>query len=236
MDVSDYKFSESEILNLQQYRDNQTDVRLRIRFIALLMLASGLELNVTASVVGKSIKTIENWHRQYVTKGIDRLNFFQYVPKKTLLTDEQIEQIVKWVTERNPGKIKEISQHIKEHFKISYSNEAVRKLLKRNGLKLLRPKVVPGNPPNEEEQKENIRKYFEMKSSCDPGTVFLFGDGMHLVHQNVPALCWGDPQKPPVIKTNTGRKRLNILGAYNPDTHSFVHLTGEEKLRCRASY
>ena len=67
-----------------------------------------------------------------------------------------------------------------------------------------------------------------MKSSCEPGTVFLFGDGMHLVHQNIPALCWGDPPKPPVIKTNTGHKRLNILGAYNPDTHSFVHLTGEE--------
>jgi len=46
--------------------------------------------------------------------------------------------------------------------------------------------------------------------------------------QNVPALCWGDPQKPPVIETNTGRKRLNILGVYNPDTHSFAHLTGEE--------
>ena len=67
-----------------------------------------------------------------------------------------------------------------------------------------------------------------MKSSCEPATIFLFGDGMHLVHQNVPELCWGDPKKPPVIKTNTGRKRLNILGAYNPDTYSFVHLTGEE--------
>ncbi len=67
-----------------------------------------------------------------------------------------------------------------------------------------------------------------MKAASEPGTVFLFGDGMHLVHQNVPALCWGDPKKPPIIKTNTGRKRLNILGAYNPDTFSFVHLTGEE--------
>jgi transposase len=67
-----------------------------------------------------------------------------------------------------------------------------------------------------------------MKRSCDPGTVFLFGDGMHLVHQNVPGLCWGDPQDPPILKTNTGRQRLNILGAYNPDSHAFVHLTGEE--------
>lgn len=46
--------------------------------------------------------------------------------------------------------------------------------------------------------------------------------------QNIPGLCWGNPKKPPILKTNTGRQRLNILGAYNPDLHSFVHLTGEE--------
>jgi transposase len=67
-----------------------------------------------------------------------------------------------------------------------------------------------------------------MKAACEPGTVILFGDGMHLVHNNVPGLCWADPKDPLVLKTNTGRKRLNVLGAYNPDQHSFVHLTGEE--------
>jgi len=67
-----------------------------------------------------------------------------------------------------------------------------------------------------------------MKLTCKQGTVFLFGDGMHLIHQNVPGLCWGDPKNPPVLRTNTGRQRLNILGAYNPESHSFVHLTGEQ--------
>jgi len=67
-----------------------------------------------------------------------------------------------------------------------------------------------------------------MKSTSEPGTVFLFGDGMHLVHQNIPRLCWADPKAPPILRTNTGRQRLNILGAYNPDTHRFVHVTGEE--------
>jgi len=51
---------------------------------------------------------------------------------------------------------------------------------------------------------------------------------MHLIHQNVPGLCWGDPKNVPILKTNTGRQRLNIFGAYNPDSHSFIHLTGEE--------
>lgn len=51
---------------------------------------------------------------------------------------------------------------------------------------------------------------------------------MHLIHQNIPGYCWGDPKNIPIIKTNTGRQRLNILGGYNPDSHSFIHLTGEE--------
>jgi len=72
-----------------------------------------------------------------------------------------------------------------------------------------------------------------MKSRSEPGTVFLFGDGMHLVHQNIPQLCWADPKAPPILKTNTGRQRLNILGAYNPDTHRFTHITGEENCDAR---
>ncbi len=228
MDVSKYQFDDDEIVKLYSHRDNQPDARLKVRFIALLILAEGVELKTIASIIGKSIKTIENWHYQYVTKGIDSLNSFQYKPKQSYLTSEQIDQVVRWVKETNPGKTKEVREYIKDHFKVAYSNEAVRKLLHKKGLKVLRPKVVPGNPPSEEEQKKTVENYFEMKLNSEPGTVFLFGDGMHLIHQNVPGLCWGDPKDPPVIKTNTGRQRLNILGAYNPDTYSFVHLTGEE--------
>ena len=85
MDVSNYKFSDQEIELLNQYRDNQDDARLKARFIALLMLAEGIEVSKVASIIGKSIKTIENWHRQYVTKGIKSLNFFQYKPKQSYL-------------------------------------------------------------------------------------------------------------------------------------------------------
>jgi transposase len=228
MDVSKCQFEDDEIALLQEYRDKQTDARLKVRFIALLMLADGLESKTIASIIGKTIKTIENWHQQYLTKGIDSLNSFQYKPKQSFLTSEQIDQVVNWVKETNPGKIKQIREYIKNCFKVEYNGETVRQLLIKNGLKILRPKVIPGNPPSEEKQKEIIDKYFEMKRTSDEGTVFLFGDGMHLIHQNIPGLCWGDPKNPPVLKTNTGRQRLNILGAYNPDDHSFVHLTGEE--------
>lgn len=157
MDVSKYRFSDQEIEKLKQYRDNQDDARLQARFIALLMLAEGIELNKVASIIGKSIKTIENWLRQYVTKGIDSLNFFQYKPKQSYLNDEQIEQLKTWVKSTNPANLKQVRAYIIEQFKVKYSTEAIRKILHKKGLKLLRPKVMPGNPPSEEEQKKNRR-------------------------------------------------------------------------------
>jgi transposase len=228
MDIASYQFKSDEIQMLNKYRDEQQDVRLKIRFIALLMLAQGVSVEIIASSIGKSVKTIENWFQQYRAKGIDSLNSFSYKPKQAFLNQEQIEQLTTWVKRENPAKVKQIKAYIKEHYGVDYSVEAVRQLLHKHGLKLLRPKLIPGGSPSEEEQREFIEKYHAIKSSSKSGTVILFVDGMHLIHQLIAGLCWGDPLDPPVMETNTGRKRLNILGAYDPDSHSLVHLTGEE--------
>ena len=45
MDVSEYQFDDDEIVKLHDRRDNQPDVRLKVRFIALLMLAKGIEIH-----------------------------------------------------------------------------------------------------------------------------------------------------------------------------------------------
>lgn len=217
-----------EIDILKKYRDNQKDLRLKIRFIALLLIAENIVISVVASSVGKTVRTIENWYRIYLTEGPDALNFFQYKPKQCYLTDNQIEKVIAWIKKENPSDTKRICHYIKEHFGVAYCRSAVEKLLKKHGLKRLRPKLVPGNPPSEEKQLEFVGKYFELREFTDMGVTILFCDAMHLVHQTVPSFCWGDPKDPPIYKTNSGRQRLNILGAYDPVTHNLIHHTGEE--------
>ncbi len=151
-------------------------------------------------VVGKSVKTLENWGTQYVTHGIDSLNNFQYTPKQTSLKPTQIEQVVTWVKETNPAKTKQVKAYIQEQCGVAYSVETVRQLLLKQGLKFLRPKTEPGDPPSEDEQRAFVQKYETMKAESDPGTVLAFGDAMHLVHQNEPGFCWGDPRTPPCLK------------------------------------
>lgn len=228
MDLLGYTFNVNEILKLKEYRNKQSNARLKVRFIALLMLATGYKPENITDLLGMTLQTIVNWLQLYIDEGIERLNYFTYKPKECRLDENQISQLKIWVKEKNPGKIKQVARYIQDNFNIKYDNESVRILLKKNGLKVIRPKVIPGNPPSEEKQKNFVIDYFERKKTSETGMIFLFGDGMHLVHQNIPSLCWGDPKHPPIIKTNTGRMRLNILGAYNPDDHSFLHLTGEE--------
>ena len=181
MDISSFEFSNEEIVRLEQYRDRQQDARLKVRFMALLMIAKGIAIRDVAAITGVAMKTIENWQHQYLTKGIDCLNSFQYKPKQPYLSDEQTQSLCQWVKSTNPAHLKQIRAYIIEQFGVKYTIEAVRKLLHKQKLKLIRPKVVPGNPPSEEVQKKKIAAYFEMKSTCEPGTVFLFGDGMHLI-------------------------------------------------------
>ena len=126
MDILNYKFSEKEIEELQLHRDNQPDARLKSRFITLLMLANGIEPKAISSIIGKSVKTIENWLHQYQTKGINSLNAFQYKPKKTFLEKDQADKLVEWVKKTNPSKSKEVREYIKEQFNVIYTIEGVR--------------------------------------------------------------------------------------------------------------
>lgn len=227
MDITQHIFGQEEIAQLREYRDKQHDGRLKIRFIGLLMLTQKLPIEQAASLIGKSVKTLMNWGKQYLRHGIDALNSFNYHPKQPYLKPAQLAQFVEWVKTANPAKAKQAKAYIKDQFGVTYSVEAVRGLMLKQGLKRLRPKTEPGNPPSEAEQREFVATYEQMKAEAEPGTVFRFLDAMHMVHQNEPGLCWGDPKNPPVIKTNTGRKRLNILGGYNPADYSLVHVTGE---------
>ena len=62
MRISDIKFSNLEIKKLAEYRDNQKDGRLKIRFIAFIMLATGICIDNVALSVGYTVKTILNWY------------------------------------------------------------------------------------------------------------------------------------------------------------------------------
>lgn len=227
MKAKEYDFTPDEIRTIAAYRDKCTDSNGKLRLIAILLLA-GNDVKYAASIIGVVPLTIENWFGKYLAGGVEELIAYDYKPKKAVPDPFQRNQVVIWVTFNNPDTVKEVLNYISEKFDVDYCEETVRQLLIKNGLKCIRPKEVPGSPPSVEEQLRFVEKYYADKETSEPGSKFLFGDAMHLVHQNVRGFCWGDPMFPPTSETNSSRKRLNVIGAYDPDTCSIVHLTGEE--------
>ena len=231
MKLYDCNFSEKAVKELQDYRDRQEDIRLKLRFTAILSVAYSTQdvkagIERTAEIFGQHTETVKNRLRKYLTGGAEKLNAFNCKPEKSYLNRHQINQVIIFVTYENPATVREVRNYIDEKFSVTYSAEAVRKLLIKNRLKVIRPRTVPGNPPGEEKQKEFITQYDNMRYTSD--SVTLFGDVMHMIHQNFPGLCRGNHAFPPIALTDSGRKRLNIIGAYDPAAYSFTHLTGEE--------
>ena len=55
-----------------------------------------------------------------------------------------------------------------------------------------------------------------------------FGDAAHLLHNAVPGRGWIKRARTVELKTNSGRNRLNVLGAYSPDDHTLISIDGTE--------
>ncbi len=55
-----------------------------------------------------------------------------------------------------------------------------------------------------------------------------FVDAAHLLHNAVPGRGWIKRTMTVEFKTNSGRNRLNVLGAYSPDDHTLIAIEGTE--------
>ena len=89
--------------------------------------------------------------------------------------------------------------------------------------------MIPGKVPSEAVQKDFIQQieYYSQQKE----TVLLFFDPCHLLHNVVNARMWQPRGKKGTItiKSNTGRKRINILGALDIKDFS-VTITLTEKM------
>lgn len=157
MHTINHEFSDQEIKNIENYRDNQTDTRLKARFYAILMIANGAGLELISTIIGKSVKTIENWYNKYINEGIASLNSFQYQAEKTFIDENQLKQLIEWVKETTPSNTKAVREYIKDQFGVICSYEAVRTLMRKNGLRYQKPKTIPGKAPSVEEPKKPLR-------------------------------------------------------------------------------
>jgi transposase len=109
----------------------------------------------------------------------------------------------------------------------------MRNWLQRHGFSYKKPALVPGKA-NEQQQKEWLAEYGELKQHLPEDETICFMDGVHPTHNVQPAYGWIKKGVRKEIPANSGRSRLNISGVIDVISHK-VLVQEDEMLNAEAT-
>ena len=202
------------MLALQLAHRKQKDKRLADRLKVILCLNKGLSYAQTADLLLLDDNTARTAYELYKTQGIEALTQFNYCAPKGYLSEDEEKSLSAHLEKHLYAYSKDIQHYIQNTYQVKYTVEGVRKLLDRLGFVYKRTKHLPGKG-DVQKQQEFIKTYRELKKQKGKEDEIYFMDGVHPLHNSIPANGWIKKGQEKAIKANTGRQRMNINGACN---------------------
>lgn len=188
---------------------------------SVLLLNRGFSYEEIAELLLIDDGTVRRWHKIFETEGMKILLEDKYIGGISKLTFGEQKELTAHLEERIYLTAKEICAHVLTNYGIKYTSKGMTSLLHQMGFSYKKPKHIPGKA-NQKAQEEFIEKYNEIKDSKKADDQIYFMDGVHPLHNSQPAYGWIKKGKEQVLKSNTGRMRLNINGAYNIENHKAI--------------
>lgn len=204
-----------ELIKLEKHIPHK-GVSTRIKIV--LALDDGYMAKDVARILLLDPDTVTKWknlyeHSKYFSDWLgDENNGY-----RGKLTQEQERIIEKYVKDEIITDCQQVVLYIQNTFGISYKIDGISKLLHRLGFVYKQVVGIPGKL-NVEKQIAFVKTYKELKKDKKENEVILFGDGVHPTHNIHKTKAWVKKGEEKQIRTNTGRGRLNINGAFNPET------------------
>jgi transposase len=107
---------------------------------------------------------------------------------------------------------KDVAAYVAQQYGIKYTVSGMTYWLERHGFTHHKPAVRPGKV-DPVAQEEFIRKYNDLLNNLPDDEEVVFVDGVHPSHNTHVAAGWIKKGVRKEICTNSGRKRLNLLGS-----------------------
>ena len=165
--------------------------------------------------------TVRRWRSIFETEGMKALLEDNYKGGLSNLTTEQQKELSEHLEGHIYLTAKEICAYVETKYNIQYTTKGMTSLLHNIGFSYKKPKHIPGKA-DKQAQEEFIEKYNELKANKSKEDRIYFMDGVHPLHNSQPAFGWIKKGKEQTLKTNTGRMRVNINGAYDIENHKAV--------------
>jgi len=203
------KFKRNELLSEHKLEKNK---RFADRIKTILLLDKGYSFAQISEILFIDEKTARNYKKSYLDGGLEQLIEDGYSGKATKLSCIQEQQLSTHLEEKIYITIKEIISYVRKTFKIIYSQSGMRDLLHRLNFSYKKPKRVPGKADFEKQFAFMV--YLEsLKAAMGKSDKLFYLDAVHPQHNSMPSYGWIKKGELKDLKTNSGRKRLNLHGA-----------------------
>jgi transposase len=191
------------------------------RIKAILMLNKGLSYKEVAELLLIDDGTVRRWYRIFELEGIKTLLKDKYIGGTSKLSSAEQLELTTHLESRIYLSAKEVCSYVEAKYAITYTIKGMTSLLHQLGFSYKKPKHVPGKA-NQKAQEEFIEKYQQLKATKSSDDRIYFMDGVHPLHNSQPAYGWIRKGKEQTLKTNTGRMRVNINGAYDIENQKVI--------------
>jgi transposase len=215
--MDDFQLTTGQITSLKALHRLQRDRKKAYRVNAIILLGTGWTVAQVAEALLVDEKTVRTWYEKYVHGGENELLTLFYVGKEPLLSETQQQKLAKHLDDNTYLDSKAVAHYIEKTFGVRYSRTGVKELLHRLDFVYKKPKHVPGklDPTKQEEFLSEYAKLRETKGENDP---IYFADAVHPQFNSIPAYGWIRRGVDKELKSNGGRKRVNINGAVDVDS------------------
>ncbi len=211
---------------IERLRRATLDKRIFSRLSAVLWVADGMARDKVAALLGITTRALRKWLNLYRNRGLLALCTLHYRGDPGKLTAAEVEALKAEIAKGVFRSSKQIRAWVEEQFQVVYSLSGLKDLLYRVGVSFHQVSAFlwKGNRKKQRAFVERVRRHRrEMRRPDAPLTVRLYVDACHPVWgMNLVYRCWLLLGQRMLVGMGSGRKRLNIIGAYNPDTHDYV--------------
>jgi len=207
---------------IEKRRRQERDARIWRRLTAILWLAEGATGEEVAARLGVSARQVRKWLKAFRTHGLDALCELRYRGRVPRLNDAQLDELRQEVAKGRFRTARQIADWVDQRFQVRYSESGVKELLRRIGVSFHKVTgfLWKADAVEQEEWLDDyrrdpvgrtIRRYFI--DACHPVW------GIDMIYY-----CWLLVGQRFHVKVGSGRKRVNIVGAYCPEDHEYLDL------------
>jgi transposase len=229
------KLTEKQRQEIQQLRRQANDRRLYQRLSALLWIDEGCTREEVAQRLDVSSRQVGDWLRIFRNKGLKELCTLHYKGDPGKLKPAQMEKLKEEIAKGGFHNARQVCDWIKETFAVEYSPSGVKDLLRRCGASYHK---VSGFfwKADRDKQRQFVKKYRrhqrEQRQAAEAGEEIrhYFVDACHPIWGlEMLYCCWLLVGQRYYVGVGSGRKRLNILGAYCREDHDYVDIRLHKK-------